>query len=285
MIAYLEAENAYTEALTAATSRCATPSSPRSRPGPRRPTSRCRAMRPSRRVRVLVLRPDHRGLGVLDLLPAPAADRADPRLEGDRSGEEVLLDGNAEAEGTSSSPSGRSASPIDGRLLAYSVDLTGDERFTLLIKDLATGELLPTTDRGHRVRRGLGPGRPPVLHPRRRGLAAVRGAAPPAGHRPGRGRDRAHRARRAVLARGRQQPGRTLGDDRLRGASSPRSTGCSAPTIRRASRGSCTAPAGREYDVEPAGDRLLIVHNDGAEDFALARSAAGRDQSSRSGGQ
>ena len=27
---------------------------------------------------------------------------------------------------------------------------------------------------------------------------------------------------------------------------------------------------GVEYDVEPAGDRLLIVHNDGAEDFELA---------------
>ena len=27
---------------------------------------------------------------------------------------------------------------------------------------------------------------------------------------------------------------------------------------------------GVEYDVEPAGDRLLIMHNDGAEDFALA---------------
>ena len=32
---------------------------------------------------------------------------------------------------------------VDGRLLAYSVDLNGAERFTLLIKDLATGELLP----------------------------------------------------------------------------------------------------------------------------------------------
>ena len=30
---------------------------------------------------------------------------------------------------------------------------------------------------------------------------------------------------------------------------------------------------GVEYDVEPAGDRLLIVHNDGAEDFALAEAA------------
>ena len=27
---------------------------------------------------------------------------------------------------------------------------------------------------------------------------------------------------------------------------------------------------GVEYDVEPAGDRLLITHNDGAEDFAVA---------------
>src|SRR5262249_35836905 len=31
----------------------------------------------------------------------------------------------------------------DGHLLAYSVDLKGDERFTLRIKDLRTGELLP----------------------------------------------------------------------------------------------------------------------------------------------
>ena len=27
---------------------------------------------------------------------------------------------------------------------------------------------------------------------------------------------------------------------------------------------------GVEYDIEPAGDRLLIVHNDGAPDFELA---------------
>ena len=35
-----------------------------------------------------------------------------------------------------------SVSP-DGRLLAYSTDFSGDERFTLRIKDLATGETAP----------------------------------------------------------------------------------------------------------------------------------------------
>jgi len=33
----------------------------------------------------------------------------------------------------------------DGRLLAYSVDTTGSESFTLVLKDLETGELLPDT--------------------------------------------------------------------------------------------------------------------------------------------
>ena len=32
---------------------------------------------------------------------------------------------------------------LDGRLLAYSVDLTGAERFTIMIKDLVSGDLLP----------------------------------------------------------------------------------------------------------------------------------------------
>ena len=37
---------------------------------------------------------------------------------------------------------GSSVSP-DGSLLAYSTDTVGDERFTLRVKDLRTGELLP----------------------------------------------------------------------------------------------------------------------------------------------
>ncbi|BCW20271.1 oligopeptidase B [Arthrobacter sp. NtRootA9] len=58
-------------------------------------------------------------------------------------GEEVLLDGNVEAEGKPFFSIGGTAVTVDGTLYAYAVDNSGDERFTLRIKDLRTGELLP----------------------------------------------------------------------------------------------------------------------------------------------
>ncbi len=58
-------------------------------------------------------------------------------------GEEVLLDGNVEAEGKPFFSVGGTAVTVDGTLYAYAVDNSGDERFTLRIKDLRTGELLP----------------------------------------------------------------------------------------------------------------------------------------------
>ncbi|RKO19843.1 S9 family peptidase [Pseudarthrobacter phenanthrenivorans] len=58
-------------------------------------------------------------------------------------GEEILLDGNVEAEGKPFFSVGGSAVTVDGNLYAYAVDNSGDERFTLRIKDLRTGELLP----------------------------------------------------------------------------------------------------------------------------------------------
>jgi oligopeptidase B len=58
-------------------------------------------------------------------------------------GEEVLLDGNAIAEGKDFFQLGNFDVSPDGNLLAYSTDFTGDERFTLRIKDLRTGETLP----------------------------------------------------------------------------------------------------------------------------------------------
>ncbi|MFF2843256.1 S9 family peptidase [Paenarthrobacter sp. NPDC057981] len=58
-------------------------------------------------------------------------------------GEEVLLDGNIEAEGQPFFSVGGAAVTVDGNLYAYAVDNAGDERFTLRIKDLRTGELLP----------------------------------------------------------------------------------------------------------------------------------------------
>ncbi|MFG2047700.1 S9 family peptidase [Micromonospora sp. NPDC048935] len=58
-------------------------------------------------------------------------------------GEEVLLDGNLLAEGHDFFSLGTFDVSPDGRWLAYSTDFSGDERFTLRVKDLTTGELLP----------------------------------------------------------------------------------------------------------------------------------------------
>ncbi|MDK1326818.1 S9 family peptidase [Arthrobacter sp. zg-Y1143] len=58
-------------------------------------------------------------------------------------GEQILVDGNVEAEGKPFFSLGGLAVTEDGNLLAYSEDNAGDERFTLRIKDLRTGELLP----------------------------------------------------------------------------------------------------------------------------------------------
>ena len=57
-------------------------------------------------------------------------------------GEEILLDENKLAEGHDYFSLGTFDVSPDDRMLAYSTDVTGEERFTLRIKDLATGELL-----------------------------------------------------------------------------------------------------------------------------------------------
>lgn len=58
-------------------------------------------------------------------------------------GEEILLDSNELAEGHDFFALGASSVSPDGNLLAFSTDTTGDERFLLRVKDLRTGELLP----------------------------------------------------------------------------------------------------------------------------------------------
>src|ERR1700757_1787232 len=55
-------------------------------------------------------------------------------------GEQVLLDSNAEAEGHEFFALGAAMVSLDGNLLAYSVDIIGDERYTLRFRDLRTGE-------------------------------------------------------------------------------------------------------------------------------------------------
>ncbi|TDW22538.1 S9 family peptidase [Kribbella kalugense] len=66
-----------------------------------------------------------------------------PATDGEIAGEEVMLDGNEVAGDSEFFSLGTVDISPNGRLLAYSVDLKGDERFTLRIKDLDTGELLP----------------------------------------------------------------------------------------------------------------------------------------------
>ncbi len=59
-----------------------------------------------------------------------------------RDGEEVLLDGNVLAQGQDFFALGTFDVSPDGNLLAFSTDFAGDERFTLRVKDLRTGALL-----------------------------------------------------------------------------------------------------------------------------------------------
>ncbi len=63
-------------------------------------------------------------------------------------GEQIVLDDNVEAEGHDFYSLGSFDVSPDGRLLAYAVDTVGDERYTLRIRDLDTGENLPDVVEG-----------------------------------------------------------------------------------------------------------------------------------------
>jgi oligopeptidase B len=72
--------------------------------------------------------------------PQPAVDCSpdEPALPG----EQLLLDLNLLAEGHDFFSMGGSSVSPDERLLAYAVDVVGDERYAIRVKDLATGDLL-----------------------------------------------------------------------------------------------------------------------------------------------
>ncbi|MGK2881664.1 MAG: S9 family peptidase [Mycobacterium sp.] len=55
-------------------------------------------------------------------------------------GEQILLDENEEAEGHGFFALGAASVSLDGNILAYSVDVVGDERYTLRFKNLTTGQ-------------------------------------------------------------------------------------------------------------------------------------------------
>jgi oligopeptidase B len=76
--------------------------------------------------------------------PAGPGETAPPMPEDGKplDGEQVLLDGNELAEGHDFFSLGAFSVSPDDRLLAYSVNHTGDERYTIRIKDLVTGKTL-----------------------------------------------------------------------------------------------------------------------------------------------
>jgi oligopeptidase B len=58
-------------------------------------------------------------------------------------GEQILLDGNVEAEGHEFFSLGSFEVSTDGALMLYGVDVAGDERYTVRVRNLVTGEQLP----------------------------------------------------------------------------------------------------------------------------------------------
>ncbi|MEV0806443.1 S9 family peptidase [Micromonospora sp. NPDC050200] len=190
-------------------------------------------------------------------------------------GEEVLLDGNLLAEGHDFFALGAFDVSPDGRWLAYSTDFAGDERFTLRIKDLTTGELLAdevpdtfygtawsadatmlfyvTVDEAWRPNRvwrhavGTPSGEDVVVHQEDDERFWV-------------GVDLT-RSERFVLI---DIHSKVTSEVRVVPAGNP--TGVPAVIAPRRQ--------GVEYTVEHHGHRFLILHNDGAEDFALAYTSA-----------
>ena len=117
-------------------------------------------------------------------------------------GEQVLLDENVEAEGHDFFSLGAASVSPDGNVLAYSVDIVGDERYTLRFRNLRTGEQYPDEIVG------IGAGATWATDNRTvyyitldRGMASRYGVAPSPCVRPSR-REGVSRSRREVLARG-----------------------------------------------------------------------------------
>jgi oligopeptidase B len=185
-------------------------------------------------------------------------------------GEEVLLDGNLEAEGHEFFSLGAFSVSLDGRLLAYSTDLTGAERFTIMIKDLVSGELLADqiTDTAYGVAwaknsylfytRADEAWRPYVVLRHRLGTDPSQDVEvlTESDERFWLGVDASRDDQWIMIGAG----SKITSEFRLLNTDDPEGE----PRIVAPRR------QGVEYDVEPAGDRLLIVHNDAAEDFELA---------------
>ena len=143
VIAHLEAENAYTDAVLAAQE----PLRERLFDEIKSRTKETDLSIPIRRDNWWYYARSFEGkqYGVHCRCPiAGPEDWTPPQLDTDTEvpGEQVLIDSNQLAEGHSFFSLGAFSVSHDGALLAYSTDVRGDERYTLRFKDLRTGELL-----------------------------------------------------------------------------------------------------------------------------------------------
>ncbi|OLT38879.1 oligopeptidase B, partial [Kytococcus sp. CUA-901] len=186
-------------------------------------------------------------------------------------GEQVLLDGNAEAQGEEFFSLGAFDVTAHGERLAYAVDTTGDERFDLRVKDLETGEVVDDAVTG------IGYGTAWSVDGEHLFYTRVDDAWRPFQvwrHQVG------MPAQDDVLVHQEDDERFWMGvgtsrDDRhvliwlgSKNTSEVRLVDAEDPT--GAVRVVAAREEGVEYDVEPAGDRLWIVHNRDHRDFALA---------------
>ncbi|GAB2468549.1 S9 family peptidase [Xylanimonas ulmi] len=186
-------------------------------------------------------------------------------------GEQVLLDENALAQGHDFFALGGAEVSADERLLAYQVDTQGDERYTLRLRDLATGVDLPdeieqtspgvalTPDGAHvfytTVDDAWRPSR--VWRHRIGGPVAddvLVADEPDERFWVGVGLSRSRRFVQIELA------SKLTSEVRL----TPADEATTPPFVVWPRR------EGVEYTVEDAAGHLLVLHNDGAQDFELA---------------
>jgi oligopeptidase B len=188
-------------------------------------------------------------------------------------GEQVLLDENAEAEGHDYFALGAATISLDGNVLAYSVDTVGDERYTLRFRDLRTGQQYDDTVVG------IGAGATWAADNRTVYYTTVDDAWRPDTvwrHRLGAGLP-AERVYHEADEKYWLGVGRTRSDRYLMIAAGSAVTS----EVRYADAGDPEAEfsvvwprrESVEYSVEHAvvggDDRFLILHNDGAENFEL----------------
>lgn len=211
------------------------------------------------------------GADYKSLCRLPLTSEATPDLWGDLEGEQVMLDGNIEAAGHAFFALGGNRVSPDGRLLAWTVDFTGDEHYTLHICDLATGIYVdaPIVDVAQHLAwagtthlfytRYDGTRRPAELWRHRLGTDPANDVlVVDEGDEQFRLGAEESRDRRWILV---PSNSKLSSETRLLSVFEPE-----GPFRVVAPR-----QPGLKYKVEVAGDRLLITHNHHAEDFELAQ--------------